>query len=184
MDLDKVIKNRKSVRRFKDKKPDWRPILEAIDAAKYAPTAGNIFALKFILVESPESIQKIADASQQNFITQAKYVVVATSDPKILKNSYPEDYKKYQHQQAGAAIQNFLLALEERKLSTCWIGYFVEDQIKTELRIPENVDIIAVFPIGFDNENKKTRRQKPDLEEFILFDNYKNKKMRKESINV
>ena len=45
MDLDKAIKKRQSVRSFKDKKPDWRDILSAIEAATHAPLAGNIQTL-------------------------------------------------------------------------------------------------------------------------------------------
>ena len=46
MDLDKTIKARRSVRKFKSSKPNWRDILECIDAMRYAPMAGNNFSLK------------------------------------------------------------------------------------------------------------------------------------------
>ena len=48
MDLDKAIKSRKSVRHFADKKPNWRDIIECIDAARFAPMAGNLFPLKYM----------------------------------------------------------------------------------------------------------------------------------------
>ena len=54
MELNKAIKKRRSVRKFKDKKPNWRDILECIDSVRYAPMAGNNFTLKFILVDDKD----------------------------------------------------------------------------------------------------------------------------------
>ena len=51
MQLDRVIKTRKSVRHYSDAKPNWRKILRALDSVRFAPAAGNQFVLKFILVK-------------------------------------------------------------------------------------------------------------------------------------
>ena len=81
MDLDKALKERHSVKKFNSKKPDWRDIIEAIDAARYAPMAGGNFSLKFIVVSEPEKISEIAQACQQNFVSEVSYVIVACSVP-------------------------------------------------------------------------------------------------------
>jgi len=177
MDLDKAIQSRKSVRKFKDKKPDWRDIIECIDAVRYAPMAGNNFTLKFILVDDKEKIQKITDAAQQPFISQAKYVVVVCSNTSRPVNAYGKKGEIFCRQQAGAAIQNFLLKIQEAGLSTCWIGYFVENQIKRELKIPDNIQIEAVFPIGHEFEKQRTKR-KIDIDRILYFNKYGNKKMK------
>ncbi|MFH1585162.1 MAG: nitroreductase family protein, partial [archaeon] len=95
MELDKAIQTRHSVRKFKDKSPDWRDIIECIDAARYAPMAGGMYSLRFILVDDQSVIQKIANAASQQFITKAKYVVVACSNPSLTINSYDERGKRY-----------------------------------------------------------------------------------------
>ena len=180
MELTKAIQSRKSVRKFSTKKPDWRDIIECIDAARYAPMAGNNFSLKFILVDDKEKIQKIADASQQNFIAKADYVVVVCTDPKPTANAYEEHGPKFLKQQAGAAIQNFLLKLEEKKLATCWVGYFAEEIIKRELQIPDPITIEALFPIGYESGakgDKKSARRKTNLDKILYFNKYKEKRM-------
>jgi len=185
MDLDKVIKSRRSIKEYKAKKPDWRPILEAIDTAKYAPCAGNIFTLKFILVDDPKKIEQIGDACQQNFVKKAQYVVVVCSNPDMLIKNFKEKGKEYNKQQAGAALQNFLLKLEERGLSTCWTAIFVENMIRKTLKIPENIEIEAVFPIGIKTEEPKTRKIKIDLDNFMRFNDYKTTTMNpKKKIDV
>ena len=68
MELNKAMQGFHNVKKFNDKKPDWRDIIEAIDAARYAPMAGDNYTLKFIIVDDKETIQKLADAAQQPFI--------------------------------------------------------------------------------------------------------------------
>ncbi len=178
MELNKVIRERRSVREFKDKKPDWRDILDCVDYMRYAPMAGGNFTLKFILVDDREKIGKLAEASQQDFVAKAKYVLVVCSEPSRTVNAYEERGKIYCRQQAGAAIQNFLLKITEAGLSTCWIGHFTDEQVKRTLRIPEKINVEALFPIGYEIRKPSTRKIKSDLDTSLFFNEYKNKKMR------
>lgn len=177
MNLNDAIKNRKSVKKFKSIKPDWRDVIECIDSMRHAPTAGGISTIKIILVSDAKKIQKIADAAQQDFIAQANFVVVVCSDSSKTISSYGERGKKYARQQAGAAIQNFLLKIEDKKLSTCWIGHFVDEQIKKILEIPENIDVEAVFPVGYEFRKEKISA-KVELDRILYFEKYGNKKMK------
>jgi len=177
MKLNEAIQSRKSVRKFNSKKPDWRDIIECIDAARYAPMAGNNYTLRFLLVDDKEKIQKIAKATQQQFVSQAQYIVVACSKTSKTINTY-EKGEIFCRQQAGAAIQNFLLKIEEKGLATCWIGYFVERIVKEVLRIPDNINIEALFPIGYEFKKSMTRKAKIDLDTILYFDQYENKKMK------
>ena len=177
MDLTKAIQSRHSVKKFKEKKPDWRKIIECIDSARYAPMAGNNFTLKFILVNDNAKIQKIAEACQQQFISQSKYIVVVCSNSSRTANSFGKKAEIYCRQQAGAGIQNFLLKIQEKGLSTCWVGDFVEEQIKRVLKIPAGVNVEAIFPIGYEFEKQK-RKTKIDLDRILYFEVYGNKKMK------
>src|SRR4030042_5768967 len=114
MELIKAIKGRHSVRKFKEKKPDWRDIIDCIDSARFAPTAGNNSSVRFIVVDDENKIQNIASACQQQFVGEAKYIVVVCSTTGRIINAYEERGKVFLRQQAGAAIQNFLLSLEEK----------------------------------------------------------------------
>ena len=163
-------------------KPDWRKIIRAIDAARFAPSAGGQFAMKFILVSDEKKIAELAKASQQNYVGTAQYVVVAVSDDSKLVRSYGEKGVRYSSQQAGAAIENFLLVLTEEGLVTSWIGHFYENQVKSVLEISDDQTVEAIFPIGKETKVKGSeRRAKPDLENILYFDRWKNKKMTPQS---
>ncbi|MGD9275590.1 MAG: nitroreductase family protein [Candidatus Pacearchaeota archaeon] len=176
MDLTKAIYKRRSVKKYSKKKPDWRDIVEAIDASRHAPMAGNNFSLKFIIIDDEEKIKKLASAAQQQFIQNAQYVVVACTNPSRTINAYEERGKIYCRQQAGAAIQNFLLKLEERKLATCWVGHFVEKLIKEAVGVPEDIDVEAIFPIGYE-QGKTPKKSKTELRNILYFNKYGKKGM-------
>ncbi len=178
MDIDKAIKERHSVRSYKSKAPDWRDIIKAIDSARLAPLAGNIPTLKFILVAEKDKIQQIADACQQDFVGTAKYLVVVCTDANQTARSYDNRGNRYCSQQAGAAIENFLLKLTDLGLAACWVGAFLEQQVKRILQIPEDIIVEGLFPIGYEMPPKAKQKPKPRLDEILYFDKWKNKYMK------
>lgn len=182
MDIDKVIQERKSVRKFSPKKPDWRDIIECIDAMRYAPAAGNNHTLKIILVSDAEKINSIAEACQQKFVSQAQYVVVVCSNPERLVNAYEENGEKFNIQQNAAAVENFLLKIVDKGLATCWVGYFVESQIKSILKIPDKFKVEVVLPVGYESKikgEKPSKRNPIELDNILYFDKFDNKRMSK-----
>ncbi|MFA5060766.1 MAG: nitroreductase family protein [Candidatus Pacearchaeota archaeon] len=177
MQLADAIKKRKSVRRFSHKSPNWRKIIRAIDLTRFSPSAGNQFSLKFILVSDKYKIGKLSEASQQEFVGNAQYIVVAVSDDSKLIKLYGERGIRYSSLQAGASIQNFLLALTEQGLVTTWVGHFYDEQVKEVLNIPENLSVEGIFPVGIETKIKTKERLKLDLENIVYFDKWGNKKM-------
>ena len=178
MDLDKAIKERHSVKEFSTKKPNWRDIIECIDVARFSPAAGKNFVMKFIVINDKDKIEKISEAAQQSFINKAQYIVVACSNPSRLANAFGERGEIYSKQQAGAAIQNFLLKITEKKLSTCWVGHFEESQIKKIVGATGETTIEAIFPIGYEIK-KSSPSKKIELDRILYFEKYGKSKMKK-----
>jgi len=180
MDLDKAIEQRKSVRKFLDKKVDWREVIECVDAMRYAPAAGSNHTLKVIIVQDESKIKSLAEASQQPFVATGKFVVVVCSNSDRLVNAYEDNGEKFNFQQNGAAIENFLLEIESKGLATCWVGHFFEKQIKEILTIPDKYKVEAIFPIGYESKlkgEKSVKRNAIDLGSFLYFDKFGNKRM-------
>jgi nitroreductase len=177
MQLKKAIESRKSVRRYSDKKPNWRKIIRAIDAVRFAPMAGNTNNIKFILISDEKVIRELKEASAQDFVGQAQYIVVAVSDDSQLKRLYDERAVNFARQQAGAAIQNFLLAITDLGMATCWVGYFDDRLVKRAVGIPEDFFVEAIFPIGFETKIKSNPKPKSELEGLVFFEKYGNKFM-------
>ncbi len=177
MDLDKAIKERHSVRRFKTKKPDYVKILEAIEAANKAPLAGNIPTIKFLLVSDKEKIQQLAEAAAQDFVATVHYIVVVCSNSTNCTRTYEERGDLYSTQQAGASIENFLLKITDLKLATCWVGAFSEKMVKRILQIPNQIRVEGIFPIGYEMGETKQRVKLP-IDSIIYFDFWDNEYMK------
>ena len=142
--------------------------------------AGNLFSLKFILVSDKEKIQQLSKASEQEFIADAQYAVVVCSNPSRTLNAYEERGENYLKQQAGTAIQNFLLKLEDFGLATCWIGHFADEKVKNVLKIPKEINVEAFFPIGYESAIAKTKqKRKIELDRILYFEEYGKSRMRK-----
>lgn len=178
MKFDDVIKSRHSVRRFSTKKVKWQEIIEAIDAANLAPLAGNVPTLRFILVDDKEKIAKLADACQQDFVSGAGFIVVVCSKMDEVKRSYDERGEIYARQQAGASIENFLLKITDLGVASCWVGAFVDDIVRDILTIPEEINVEAILPIGYEMPKAGKQRKKTDLDNVLYFNKWKERRMK------
>jgi nitroreductase len=180
MQLKEAIQARQSIKKFSDRRADWRKIIHAIDSARYAPMAGNNFSLRFILVGDEKKIEQIKEATQQEFV-KTPYLIVVVSDDEKVKQLYDERGKGYAKQQAGAAIQNVLLSLTDFGIDSCWVGHFYEEKIKNTLDISEKMSVEAVIPVGFRSKAYgHSKAKKTELDNVLFFDKWKNKKMSEE----
>ena len=177
MEFDRVVEKRQSIRNFSSKKVDWREVIKAIDSALQAPSAGNMQTLRFIIVSDRDKIKKLADASQQDFVAKAQFVVVVCSDKSQIARMYEDRAEMYSRHQAGAAIEHFLLKLVDLGLASCWIGAFSDEVVKGILQVPDDVNVEAILPVGYEL-GKTKKRQKANLDSVLYFDKYKNKYMK------
>ena len=161
------ISAKDSVRNYSDKKVILKDVVKIMDVGRLGPAAGNIHTLKFILVEDKDKKEEVAHAAhEQHFIEKASYVIVVCSDTKQMVRSYGERGKMYAKYQAGAAIENMLLKATDLGLGSCWIGAFDEEDIKKILKIPDEIDIEALLPIGY-SASKKVERPRVQLHTIV-----------------
>ncbi len=175
MEFDKVIESRKSVRSFRSKKARWEDVIEAVDVARKSPFAGNQNHMKFIIIEKQETIDRIAELSNQLWINESGILVVVCSDDTHLENMYGERGRVYSRQQSGAAIENFLLKIADMGLSACWVGAYQDELIKQLLKIPEHMQIEAIIPVGYEKK-KEERKEKKSLESVMFWEYWDNRK--------
>jgi len=176
MDLKETIKKRASIRKYSDKKPRIEDVVKAVESANLAPSPGNLAILKYLIIENLDNIEKIAEACQQEFIKEAKILVIFLSESKDTEIMYDKRAKKYVKQHVGAAAQNFLLSLTDMNLTSCWVGAWSEVSLRNILIIPDNVEIEAIFPVGYQMKtDKKKQRIKSRIEGRLYFENWKNK---------
>jgi nitroreductase len=69
------------------------------------------------------------------------------------------------------AVENLLLEADAQGLGTCWVGFFVQYEIRPILGIPNNKFVLGVIPIGYPAEQPAARPRKP-LSEIVRYEKW------------
>lgn len=175
MEVLYAIKKRRSVRKYLDRPVEWDKLMDVLDAARLAPSAGNLQNWKFVVVSSKETKEEIAKAAvDQLWIAHAPVLIVMCAEPKHAESLYGDrSAKLYNIQNCAAAAENILLAATALGLGTCWIGAFSEEKVKDILAMPEDVRVQSIIAVGYADEEPH-EPDKLDLEYLVYFERWKN----------
>lgn len=149
-----AIKERRSIRAYSNKMVPEKAVEKLIEAARWAPSAGNTQPLELVTVKEIEVKRKLSDAAlNQTFIQTAPVVIVVCANLNRSISAYGDRGKSlYSIQDTAAATQNILLAAHEMGLATCWVGAFREDEVRKVVNAPKGVKPVAIIPIGYAAE--------------------------------
>ena len=169
MDILEIIKNRRSIRSFQNKKISEDIVDKVIEALIWAPSAGNLQSRKFYFIFNQEIKEKLVEAASQDFISEAPLVIVGCADEKT-SSKYGERGKNlYSICDVSAGIQNMMLLAQEKGLGTCWVGAFDEKKVSKILNLPGDLKPIVIIPVGYPAEKPgaPARVSKKEAIEFI-----------------
>jgi nitroreductase len=160
MELDQIIKIRRSTRLFTDTPINESTIEQLIEAGSHAPSACNKQAWKFIVIDKPEIKQILVDHGGSIVINNAPQGILVLYDNRTNNFDYNDDV-----QSASAAIQNILLKASELGLGACWICHLpAKKTLRKLLDIPSYFSPIAYILIGYPKNADRAdvpRRYKP-----------------------
>lgn len=168
MEVFEAIKTRRSIRAFTNEEVSKEEVRRLIDAARHAPSAGNIQPWEFVIVRDPQRKRRLAVAAlDELFIEEAPVVIVVCANEAQSGMGYgARGVSLYCLQDTAAATQNMLLAACALGLGTCWVGAFREEDVRKVLKVPRGVRPVAVVPVGHPAE-KPSPRMKRSIPEII-----------------
>lgn len=173
MDAMECIYTRRSIRKYKDLPVEFELIGRIVEAASFAPTAGNIQDYRFIFVTDETQRKQLAEACmQQYWMEQAPVHIVACAEVKRAKQFYgARGERLYTVQNVAAAVENILLAAHSFGLGACWVGAFDEQMVKRICCIPDYARPHAIITIGVPDEVPPPP-QKYKIENLFYFGKY------------
>ena len=173
MDLFEAIYGRRSIRSFKETPIPEEALTKILDAARWAPSAGNVQPWEFIVVWDDETREKLASAALgQSFIAEAPVDIVVCVDLARARMAYGvRGETLYCIQDTAAAIENMLLAAYALGLGTCWVGAFSEEAVSRILNIPSGYRPVAIIPVGYPDEKPRPRPRR-SLKEIVHLDRF------------
>jgi len=120
-----------------------------IEAAKYAPSAGNLESWDVVVVSDEGQLELLGDAAgNQHQIPDSGCVFVVCSNYVRAMSRYKERGIMYAVEDATIATTYMMLAAHAIQLHTCWIGAFDEEEVKEILDLPKHIRPIAILTVG------------------------------------
>ena len=165
------IKERRSIRKFKDMEVSADAIASVVATAAYAPSWKNSQTTRYIAVLDKEIKDKLANECMMGFeynvgtASGAPAMVVVTTINN--RSGYERDgsatTSKGTHWQsfdAGIATQTFCLAAHEAGLGTVIMGIFDENKVAEAIGLPEGQSVSALVAIGYPAEEPAAPKRK------------------------
>jgi len=165
-----AIERRQSVRNYLDKEIPQDILEKVLEAGRLAPSAKNSQPWKFIIVKDKNLRDELIPACKnQKFVGDASIVIVGCAT----NPSYKMGNGDYSYSvDLAIALDHMSLQAAALGLGTCWIGAFYQDKVKEVLDIPEEVNVVALLPLGYPEKLSEKRKRK-ELAEIVCYDKYK-----------
>ena len=148
MDVMTAIKGRRSVRSFTNQPVDKEMLLKLLEAAVWAPSAGNSQTWRFVIVTEEAMMKKIKMVSP-GLLGNPPAVIVIAQDMALSKHKSgqmgPETLTKMD---SAMAAQNIMLAAHTMGLGTCAIGSFHPGALAKLLGMPEQIVPHLMVTVG------------------------------------
>jgi len=162
--FEEVLKTRRSIRKYKSTPVPKEKIVQILEAARIAPSAGHRQPWHFIVVEDKENIKKLA---KSDWAAKAPVMIVGLADQEASPGWCLNDL--------GIAFEHIILAATNLGLGTCWMGQSNrEDLVKDLLDIPDRFRVIALTPLGEPDETPSPKDRK-SLDKIVSWEKYGSK---------
>jgi nitroreductase/ketosteroid isomerase-like protein len=188
-----IIKNRRTVRKFKDTPVPREHILKILDAARFAPTAGNQQPWRFLIIQNRERLDQLQKEAVSWYLEGYKAKKNPTEEQlsktrhqleQVLKNvlSAPvyvavlvdnqAQYPNYILYDGNLATGNLMIAARALGYGTGFFtSFFPEAKMKEFFNIPDQLRLICFTPIGVPSEWPQTPSKK-NLEDLVIFEKF------------
>ncbi len=166
MEFAQILETRRTVRAYRPDALDGTALGRVLEAARHAPSAGNLQAYHVSVARSHSSRQALARAAfDQRFVEEAPVSLVFFADPLRSAEQYgARGTRLYAIQDATIAATFAMLAVVNEGLACGWVGSF--DDQKVRLACGERTGVpVAILPIGRPAESPEPtpRRSARDL---------------------
>jgi len=172
MEFGQLIRERYSVRKFSSRPVEEGKITAILEAARVAPTAVNKQPQRLLVIRSPESLEKLKECTPYGFGAPMAIAVCCRTD-----EAWVRPYDNYNSGIIDAAVvgTHVMLAAHDLGLGSTWVGHFDAAAFRKSFNLPDNVEPVAVFPIGYPAPDAKPahlHEKRRPLEETVVCESF------------
>jgi nitroreductase len=149
MEVLEAIKGRRSVRSFLDRPVEREVLEQLVEAAIWAPSAGNAQTWRFVVVTQPERIRRIKMVSPGLLGDPPAVIAVCQDLNEAQAKGGEQGVNFLAYVDAAMATQNLLLAAHDAGLGTCVVASFHRGAVGRLLDLPEGVVPVLLVSVGW-----------------------------------
>ena len=147
MDFEDVIRERKSTRKFSDRKVEEEKLNKILEAGRIAPTAKNVQPFKIYVIQSEEGLSKIDKASPCRYGAKTVLLICGDKEKGYSKDEYPVYVMD-----ASIVTTHMMLEATNLGIDNIWIEMFKGDILSKEFDIPENLVPVCLLQLGYKSK--------------------------------
>lgn len=180
MDAIAMIKDRRSIRKYKKEKVDRKTMAEVVEVARWAPSWANFQIARYTLIDDPAIIEKLATEGVKGFtynintLKNAQGVAVLSFVKG--KSGRLDDYGDFDSSNAhlwelfdaGIACQTFCLAAHAKGVGTCIFGVIDDASIADIIGLPAEETVAALIVYGYEDGHPEPTPRKP-VDEIVRY---------------
>lgn len=143
-----AMKNRRVTRAFAAQKLAREDLVHLLEAARWAPSAGNRRIHKFVVVEDERTITLIRALSPGMLARPTALIVICSDAVKGAAEGVKMAVDSTTWIDVGAAAQNIMLAAHELGLGTCPATSFSRGGVRAVLNLPAHLEPEYILQLG------------------------------------
>jgi len=150
-----LIKNRRSIRKFKEGQVPDEIIDRILDAGRWAPSGKNNQPWRFSIIRNPDIKTQLSELTKYTKIVQQSNTCIAVFF------HIPTGYHRDKDMMSlGACIQNMLLTAESEGIGALWIGEILarKEEVNILLDTDNEHELAAVIALGYPDESPAKNR--------------------------
>ena len=167
MDFYDVVRARLSVRSYDARSVPDDAVRRILGAARQAPSACNRQPWHFLVIRDEGVRQALFKPEKQDWAGAAPLAIVACSRPAAAWVRWA-DKKNHADIDVAIAFEHIVLAAAAEGLGTCWICAFDPRHARQVLRLPAELEPVAMTPLGYPAVPSKPQSRKP-LDETVTW---------------
>lgn len=158
-----AIKNRRSIRSYKDERIKDEELNQILNAGIYAPSAMNQQSSLLVAIKDDDIYNELCILTDKYFSNRKPYFYGARD----LIIVFADSNALCPVENGSLVLQNLFLAAYSLNIGSCWVHY-LKDLFKTEegkklqnkMGVPENYFVVGTCILGYPNETPVLKPRK------------------------
>jgi nitroreductase len=168
MECFESIKGRRSIRKFTREPVHKEDLLKLIELGSLAASGMNVQPIKYIVATGKKADEifphtrwagYLKGQGSPAFDERPSAFILVLNDNSLRKSGYELD--------AGAAVQNILVAAHAMGIGTCWLGAIDYDDISSLVGLTEGYKLISAIAVGYPAQKSISEASEGDIRYYL-----------------